>query len=227
MSSFLIKKIEVLPPIVFDGVLIPFSHQVKNLGVIVDRTLSWSPHVSEVSRKMFAAVGSLRRLQNFLPFATKVALAQSLLHPILDHADICYPDLFEEHLNKLERIQNLCIWFIFGLRKYDHVSHFRSQLKWLPIRFRRNSHILVLLYGILFNPATPHYLKERFSYVNSIRCSQNFLLSVPLSNSNFYVYSFTVQAIRLWNSLPINLRRAKSLPVFKTMLREHYLSCCA
>jgi hypothetical protein len=50
----------------------------------MDRSLSCLPQVSEVSRKVFAAVGSLRRFRNFLPTATKIALAQTLLLPILD-----------------------------------------------------------------------------------------------------------------------------------------------
>ncbi|KAI8437374.1 hypothetical protein MSG28_011712 [Choristoneura fumiferana] len=58
-----------------NGILIPFSVKVKNLGVFMEQSLAWAPQVKEVSRKMFAAVGSLRRLRNFLPLATKIALA--------------------------------------------------------------------------------------------------------------------------------------------------------
>lgn len=225
-SSKLTARIDFgsLPAIVFDGIQIPFSLQVRNLGVMMDQSLSWAPQVSEVSRRMFAAIASLRRLRNFLPYATKIALAQSLLLPILDYADICYLDLTQDQLNKLERLQNLCIRFIFDLRKYDHVSQFRSQLKWLPIRLRRDSHVLALLYGILFNPATPPYLKERFKYLSSIRCSQTHILAPPLSTSKFYNSSFTFRAVRLWNALPVELRLAKSLPIFKNQLKLYFLS---
>lgn len=225
-SSKLISRIDFsnLPTILFNGTQIPYSFQVKNLGIIMDRTLSWVPQINEVSRKMFAAIGSLRRLRNFLPLATKAALAHALLLPILDYADISYPDLTEEQLNKLERLQNLCIRFIYGLRKYDHVSYYRSQLKWLPIRLRRNSHILAHLYGILFNPSTPLYLKERFKYLSSLRCSQNYMLAQISSSSKFYNDSFTFKAIRLWNALPSEIRHAKSLPIFKAQLKIHYLS---
>ncbi|KAI8431895.1 hypothetical protein MSG28_004449 [Choristoneura fumiferana] len=68
-------------------------------------------------------------------------------------------------LDKLDRLQNVCIRYIFGLRKYDHVSNFRVQLKWLPIRDRRNIHVLSLLFNTLFNPSAPVYLSERFSYL--------------------------------------------------------------
>ena len=55
----------------------------------------------------------------------------------------------EELLKKLERFQNLAILFIFGLRKYDHISQFRAQLNWLPIRLRRDMHIITFLFKIL------------------------------------------------------------------------------
>ncbi|KAG7302626.1 hypothetical protein JYU34_012573 [Plutella xylostella] len=225
-SSFV--DYNALPPIVFDGVHIPWSKQVKNLGVYMDNAMTWKTQLDEVSRKVFASAGSLRRLRNFLPTATKIVLSQSLLLPILDYADSCYPDLTEEQLNKLERLQNVCIRFIFGLRKYDHVSEYRAKLKWLPIRLRRNTHILSLLYSILFNPAYPDYLKERFhfrheSHSRGLRSSQNLRLNIPPHTTKFFSDSFTIQAITLWNDLPLSIRKAPSLASFKRMLKDHFL----
>lgn len=218
-----------LPQVSFDGIVIPYSETVKNLGITMDRNLSWRAQLDTTSRKLFASAGSLRRLRNFLPTSTKTVLAQSLLLPVLDYADACYLDLTEEQLNKLERLQNFCIKFIFGLRKYDHVSPFRSLLKWLPIRLRRNTHILCLLYSVLFNPFSPRYLKDRFEYLHSLnsrslRSSENLLLKTPGHCSSFYDDSFTVQAVRLWNALPVEIRRATSLDIFKSKLKHHYLS---
>lgn len=175
-------------------------------------------------QRLFASAGSLRRLRIFLPTATKTTLAQTLLLPVLDYADACYLDITEEQLNKLERLQNFCIRFIFGLRKYDHVSPYRSMLKWLPIRLRRNFHILSLLYSILFNPLFPSYLRERFEFLHSsntfsLRSSDNLSLKTPSHCSSFYDKSFTVQAVRLWNSLPVDIRQAPSLHTFKTKLK--------
>ena len=218
-SPRMISKIDWsrIPQVLFDGVTVPFSGSVKNLGIYIDKNFSWGEQLREVSRKMFASAGSLRRLRNFLPTATKIALAQSLLLPILDYADASYLDLTEAQLDKLERLQNFCIRFIFGLRKYDHVSEFRIKLKWLPIRFRRNFHILTILYSILFNPKTPLYLKKRFKFLHDthtrfLRSSENLRLEMPMHSTVFYDKSFTVQASRLWNALPVAVRRAQSLP---------------
>lgn len=77
-------------------------------GVLVGKCLRRLPHVMS--------------LRNFLPNATKVTLAQSLMFPILGYTVASLTDPTEEQLNKLERLENLCIRFIFGLRKYDHES---------------------------------------------------------------------------------------------------------
>ena len=230
-SSRLISKIDwtSLPQVEFDGAKVDISETVKNLGIIIDRELSWRPHLTNLSRRLFASSASLRRLKNFLPTATKVMLAQSLLLPILDYADASYVDLTQEQLNKLERLQNVCIRFIFGLRKFDHVSEYRKKLKWLPIRLRRNVHLLSLLYNVLFDPRTPPYLKERFDFLHLshsryLRSSNNLSLMTPVHTSSFVDNSFTVQAVRLWNSLPLNIRQAKSVSSFKVMVTNHFRS---
>ncbi|CAG9137682.1 unnamed protein product [Plutella xylostella] len=53
---------------------------------------------------------------------------ETVLLPILDYADTCYSDITEEQLNKLERLQNFCMRFIFGLRKYYHISEYLTKL---------------------------------------------------------------------------------------------------
>ncbi|CAH2101777.1 unnamed protein product [Euphydryas editha] len=70
---------------------------------------------------------------------------------------------------------NTCIRFIFGLRKYDHIAHYRSLVKWLPICERRNSRILCLLFILLFH-LTP-YLKCKFSLSTPyLKCKFSYFL---------------------------------------------------
>jgi len=217
-----------LPSIIFESTPIVLSKSVKNLGIFMDNHLSWDVHIAEVSKKMFASFQSLKRLQKFLPHQTKITLAQSLLLPILDYADVSFLDVKEEHLNKLERLQNLGIRFIYGLRKYDHVSDYRSQLKWLPIRRRRDTRTLNFLFSVLHNQNSPSYLRERFEYLiprnRPCRTSSSLLLRAPFRSSSCYDASFTVRAVRLWNSLPHSMRSISSSDVFRKRIKEYFLS---
>ena len=217
-----------VPSVTYNGVCIPYCNNVKNLGVYIDQNLSWSVHISHISKKTFLALKSLRRLRSVLPIPTKIMLANSLLLPILDYADASFTNLSEDQLNKLERIQNLAIRFIFSLRKYDHVSQYRSKLKWLSIRCRRNLRFLTFLYCVLFSPTAPSYLRDKFVFIkspgNQVRPLRNLTLCIPVHKTKIYDQSFTVQCIKLWNNLPLNIRQAKSLLSFKKAVKYHFMT---
>lgn len=229
-SREMLNKIDIskLPRVQFSSVAIPYSHTVKNLGLFISQDLSWNYHVTEISKRVFASLHSLKRAQFFLPFSTKLLLANTLLIPIIDYADICFPDITEELLNKLDRLLNLCIRYVFGLRKFDHISQFREQLKWLNIRSRRHQHILIFLHGILNNTSSPLYIKERFKYLSSthnlhLRSTLNNLLEIPTHSSTRYSNSFTVTSASLWNNLPFPLRTITSVASFKNHLHSYFL----
>lgn len=138
---------------------------------------------------------------------------------------MAYLDVGEGLLDKLERLQNQCIRFVFGLRKFDHVSEFRSQLNWLPVRIRRKIHILSLLFKVLFNPSSPKYLQEKFTFreIDSrLRASGTPFLMIPPSSSQTFAKSFSVLAAKLWNALPSDIKMASSLFSFKTKLKDYY-----
>ena len=61
---------------------------------------------------------------------------------------------------KIQKVQNSCFRFIFGLRKYDHISHCLTKLDTLNMEERRLLHGLCLMYKINRNVA-PRYLCER------------------------------------------------------------------
>ncbi|XP_026330922.1 uncharacterized protein LOC113238300 [Hyposmocoma kahamanoa] len=166
--------------------------------------------------------------KNLIPVKTKIELAQSLLLPIMDYADVCVIDLNDDLLGKLQRLQNLCIRFIYGLRKFDHVSEYRRRLQWLSIKQRREEHVLSFLYNVLYDPRSPPYLKERFRFLGEdhnreLRSKADNLLKPPFTRSGYYMNSFAIMAAQLWNELPSEIRHSKSLLIFKTALRNYLL----
>lgn len=192
----------------------------------MDCSLSWEPQVSDVCRKATNILRSLYRFKHFLPVSTKTLLIQALVLPIIDYSDVCYTNVTQKLLDRLDRLLNNCIRFIFGLRKYDHVSAYRRQLQWLRIRERRSLRILTTLYSILFDPSAPEYLKSKFKFVTGrpgcqLRSARQLILTVPHHHSHAMTHSFEGQAIRLWNALPLNIRQAQTKFTFKRKLRKH------
>lgn len=209
----------------FNGTTIPFSKQVKNLGVIIDTTLSWAPHINNVSRKCYYSFHSLNLLRRILPFGVRKLLCTSLILPIIEYADVVYLNLNKELQTKIQRLQNACIRFIYGLRKYDHVSFCRESLGWLTMSQRRDIHITLLLWKVL-NNKTPAYLFSMFSPLGThdinTRSSDEALLMIPVHSTEFFARSFSVQATKLWNSLPRRLRTVGKFSTFSSCLLEYY-----
>lgn len=96
------KQIAKLNNAIPSLLLTPFSSVVKNIGVLFDSTLSWSPHIVEVSRKMFVAAVALRWWKNLLPVRkSRVGLAQSPLLPILNYTEVCVIDCIDSNTYKI------------------------------------------------------------------------------------------------------------------------------
>ena len=60
---------------------------------------------------------SLKRLKNFLPPDLKRILVQTLVMPHFDYCDILLTDLAENLRDKLQRVHNMCMRYIFNIRR--------------------------------------------------------------------------------------------------------------
>ena len=130
---------------------------------------------------------------------------------------------------RLNRLQNMVIRFIFSLKKIEHITEHRIQLKWFTIRPRRNLNTLSLIYTVLSHHCTSEYLNTRFSFLGSnhslcLRSLSDNRLELPMSRTQAYGYSFTVNSAVLWNALSPEIRAAKSVYIFKRRVKNYFLS---
>ena len=90
-----------------DFVLKQVSH-TKFLGVIIDEKLSWSEHLTDLKRRLYYALSTIKRIKSSIP---------DNLHPNLYHT------LFESHLG-------YCIssWGGIGLNKLDPIHKIQKKL---------------------------------------------------------------------------------------------------
>lgn len=208
-----------LPEISIGNSPVPWCSDVKNLGIHIDNTLSWTTQVGKICQKVFAGLHSLKRVRELLPINTRVSLVNSLIMPHFDYCDFLLTDLKLKQQRKLQIAQNACIRFIFDLRRYDHVSEFYGQTNILSIEKRRNFHSLLLLHKIL-NNCYQTQLLQNFKMLTLERSRSSRLLCIPRHNTVSYSKSFTVTVIRIWNSLPTYLKQISDFRKFKTRLSD-------
>ncbi len=98
-------------------------------------------------------------------------------------------------------------------------------LHWLPICFRVDFKMLLLVYKSR-NGLAPTYLCElltEYQPIRSLRSSNQDLLSTPKSRLKCRGdRAFSIAPPRLWNALPLSIRQASSVNIFKSRLKTFY-----
>ena len=125
-------------------------------------------------------------------------------------------------IRTLQLVQNAAARFLTGTRRREHISPVLASLHWLPIKFRIEFKILLLTYKTL-NGIGPSYLKELivpYYQSRSLRSQHAGLLVIPrVSKSSMGGRAFSYQAPLLWNNLPVEVRGADTLSIFKSRLK--------
>ena len=177
--------------------------------MLFNTNLNWSDHISAVCNKVFSGIHSLKRIRECLPLNMKLMLVKALIFPHFTYGDVVYNDLSVELSLKLQRAQNYCIRFVYGLRRDDHISSYYRSASLLKLDDQRKLDTLKLLHKILHNKS-PGYLFNRFTFSSQIshRSTRNgaIMLVVPRHRTVMFNKSFSVSAARYWNSLPVECR---------------------
>ena len=106
----------------------------------------------------------------------------------------------------------------------EHISPVLAALHWLPVTFRIDFKDLLLRYKAL-NGQVPMYIANsliKYLPSRTLRSSNAGLLEVP-SNSHKKIgdVAFLNYDPKLWKTLPLDIRDASSLNIFKRKLKTH------
>lgn len=122
---------------------------------------------------------------------------------------------------QLHLVQNAAARLLTGAKKQNHIKPILRSLHWLPVHYRVEFKLLLFVYKSL-NGLAPPYLSALLTEHHpsrSLRSSNQRLVSIPKSKLKCRGdRAFSVVAPK-WNDLPISIRVASSLFVFKSKLK--------
>ena len=218
----------VLDSITVGNSQVPRSHSVKYLGVKIDEELNFKDHVSNKSRLAMANLQKIRTIRNYLSvdLCKQVVIAMVISH--LDYANSLYNGLPKCTIEKLQRVQNIAAKVVLGRKKRDSSMACLVELHWLPVAFRIQYKLCMLVYKCLTNSA-PDYLisliKKRISRPGLRSASDELKLHPPkVCRETFLKRSFAYSGPYYWNTLPLTVRACTSLETFKSRLKTHLFS---
>ena len=107
--------------------------KAKNLGVIMDKTSSFTEHINDMCKKAIYAIRSIGRIRKYLPSDGLKMLVNSLVIFRLNYCNSLLYDIPKYQRDKLERIQNTAARMITGAHSSDHITTLLRSLHWLPV----------------------------------------------------------------------------------------------
>ncbi len=132
------------------------SSTIKNLGVILDRKLSFKNYISHATKTAFFHFRNIAKLRNMLPVSDAEKLVHGFMTSRLDYCNALLGGCPASSINKLQVVQNAEARVLTRSKKYNHITPILQSLHWLPIKFRISYKILLLTYKAL-NGLAPAY----------------------------------------------------------------------
>ena len=206
---------------------ISLSETVRDLGLLVDSSLSMVPHVSSVVKSCFYHLRALGKLRPYLNVKTANAVAVSMILSRLDFCNSCLWGLPQIQLQRLQRVQNAAARVVSLSKRSDHISPVLEHLHWLPVAKRIDHKVLSLVCSCIEGTA-PGYLQELVpphAPNRRLRSASQSLLQVAGVDGHKKKFlgarSFECCGPLLWNRLPQTLRECPSKQSFKRQLKTH------
>ena len=198
---------------------------VRNLGVMFDSTMSMEQQVNAVCRSGYGQLRKIGRIRRYLSSEATKSLVNGLVTSRIDYCNALLHGLPNTLIDKLQRVQNTAARIVTRTSRRSHITPVLKDLHWLPVQYRIQYKILVHTYNALHD-RSPLYIKDMLNIYRPTRTlrSQNSLtLVIPRTRTLRYGQrSFTHSAASSWNSLPNNIREAKTIYLFKKLLKTHF-----
>ena len=143
----------------------------KSLGVQIDESLNWRPHIHTISKKISAGIAILRRVSHFIPFDTRVNMYNALVMPYFNYCGAVWGNINKGLADKLQKLQNRAAR-ILTFSNYDvRSSVLLDELGWERLEYARLKQLAVTMYKI-HNNLSPSYLRRIFTntsmYIHTI-----------------------------------------------------------
>ena len=195
-----------------DGCKITTNSSVKNLGVLLDQTLSMSSHVNTLCKNLNFQMRRISHIRNFINEPVAQKLVTSLILSRLDYCNSLLAGTTKELIYPLQKCQNNAARLILRGKKRDHVTPLLHQLHWLPVEYRIDYKIIILCFKVV-NGLAPKYFQiddhfRIYEPTRALRSSSDKtkFIETTFKYKRYGFRSFYHYSPHIWNKLPQELR---------------------
>ena len=138
------------------------TESVRNLGVWFDSDFSFSKHVQNVFKGCFIQLRDFRNIRQSSTHDASVSVANAFVSSRLDYCNSLFRSLSKFNLHRLQSIQKSAARIVTNSSKYTRISPVLGKLHWLPIQFRSEFKLDILVYKFI-HTGFPKYFAPHLS----------------------------------------------------------------
>lgn len=188
----------------------------------LDSELNFEYHVSKLVQGAYGVLRMLYTNRHILCQKLRIHLCNTLVLSKFNYCDVLYsPCINVAVTKKIQRVQNACLRFIYGIRRREHISHTLEWAGWLNMSQRRFLHSACLFHKILLTTKPPYlYNKVRYrTDIHNINIRFKNVICIPRHRLETFKKSFSYHISKTMNVIPDEVKQL-SPPIFKKRLRK-------
>ena len=206
---------------------IPKVTATKFLGIIIDDRLNWKPQIQSVKSKLSSILSVMYKASKLITTAGMYTLYCSLFQPYISHGNEIWGNNYASNVTCLCVIQRKAVRLICNADRLAHTTELYKELYILkfPECVQYKTAILKILMFHLFHGTLPIHLQNRFTIYSTTRSTRRINTFVMVrARTTIKAMCLSVYGVKLWNSLPNNLRDCNNVIIFKKKLKKYFIS---
>jgi ribonuclease P/MRP protein subunit RPP40 len=212
--------------IMLDGTVLEKTDVEKDLGVWVDKSLTFKDHVTHAINKANQILGLIRRSFIYIDEQSMKQLYTALVRPHLEYGNVVWYPRFKTDVEAIERVQHRATRMVPGLAKLPYEERLKK-MKLPSLVYRRIRGDAIETYKYLHNIYSvnsavllPPLMTEVNTRGHNMRLQKRYCKTD--TRANFFGY----RTVNLWNCLPYEVVNSVSLGRFKGSFDKYFGDNC-
>ena len=199
-SNFRLSNLGKTVPIFLGDKQIKRVKHTKYLGVHLDENLKWEEHIDNICSKINRSINGLRQARGYVDLDVLKTIYNALIQPVFDYCDAVWGNLNKGLASKIQKLQNRAARVI-TFQGYDTRSHYSQKS------------------SAIFERSFPLSCESN-PYKSRLRENTLKIEMTHIPRTESFKGSFSYRGAKLWNSLPLSVKSAKSKAIFKKPLTD-------
>jgi hypothetical protein len=190
----------------------------KYLGVIIDKNLCWNHHINMLKNYLKFCVRQFFILRKLCNKNLLTKIYYGLVHSKISYGITCWGGAVKHKINTILILQKCLIRLICNKRMKEESMPLFKDLNILPVTH------LFYFSNLKEYLMTGLHVVNRVGYTYNLRANNNFLNKIPKHKSQKLLPTFNYLSPRLFNKMPVELRKHSVKPVLFKKIKLWLLS---